>query len=197
MKKTFVLAALLLAAFPAIAQNTIVFTADTTTAIGQVEPVLTWDTIPAANDCIASGDWSGSKGGSGSETLATITASATYTLTCEWINDAATLSWTAPTQNTDGSALVNLAGYKLYYGQASGDYPNSADIANAAVTTYVVDSLSAGTWFFVATAYNDIDIESVFSGEATKIITGTEGGSEAVSITVNAQPNPPGGLTAT
>ena len=26
------------------------------------------------------------------------------------------LSWTPPTQNTDGSALTDLAGYKLYYG---------------------------------------------------------------------------------
>ena len=35
---------------------------------------------------------------------------------------SATLSWTAPTQNTDGSPPTNLAGYRIYWGtQQRGD----------------------------------------------------------------------------
>ena len=36
-----------------------------------------------------------------------------------------TLSWTAPTENTDGSQLNDLAGYKLYYGTSAGNYTKS------------------------------------------------------------------------
>ena len=35
-------------------------------------------------------------------------------------------SWTAPTTNTDGSALTDLAFYRLYYGTASAPCPASA-----------------------------------------------------------------------
>jgi hypothetical protein len=32
----------------------------------------------------------------------------------------ATLSWTAPDENTDGTPLINLAGYRIYYGTSRG-----------------------------------------------------------------------------
>lgn len=32
------------------------------------------------------------------------------------VRGSATLSWTPPTKNTDGSRLTDLAGYKIYYG---------------------------------------------------------------------------------
>ena len=182
---------------PAFAQNTIIFTAETTTGTGEVLPVLTWSTSPAADDCIASGSWSGQKGSAGTETLLVITTSATYAIECQWTDSAVMLSWTAPTQNTDGSTLVDLAGYRIYFGLISGvPYDSMIEIPDATATTYVVEPLVAGTWFFAATAFNAQDIESDFSNETMKTITGVEGGSEAVSITVNAQPNPPGGLSA-
>jgi hypothetical protein len=81
-----------------------------------------------------------------------------------------TLSWSAPTQNEDGSTLTDLAGYKIYYGRASGDYSNEIRIDNPSVTTYLVDNLSPDTYFFAATALNSAGIESRFSGEAVKTI---------------------------
>lgn len=81
-----------------------------------------------------------------------------------------TLNWTAPTENDDGSALTDLAGYKLYWGTSSGNYPNSVTINNASVTTYVVDNLSPGTYEFVATAFNSSGVESIYSGSATKTV---------------------------
>jgi hypothetical protein len=83
---------------------------------------------------------------------------------------SATLDWTAPTQNEDGSDLTDLAGYKLYWGTTPGSYPNSATIDNPSVTTYVVDNLSPGTYEFVATSYNTAGVESRYSGAATKVI---------------------------
>ena len=83
---------------------------------------------------------------------------------------SATLDWTAPTQNEDGSELTDLAGYKLYWGTTPGTYPNSATIDNPSVTTYVVDNLSPGTYQFVATSYNTAGVESQYSGIATRVI---------------------------
>lgn len=76
-----------------------------------------------------------------------------------------TLSWTAPTQNEDGSVLTDLAGYKLYYGQSSGSYTNQIVIDNASITTYMVDNLTPTTYFFAAKSFNTSGVESRFSGE--------------------------------
>ena len=81
-----------------------------------------------------------------------------------------TLSWTAPTQNEDGSALTDLAGYKIYYGTSSGNYSNQIRIDGVGMTTQVVNNLTPDTYYFVATAFNASEVESGFSGEATKIV---------------------------
>lgn len=83
---------------------------------------------------------------------------------------SATLSWTPPTTNTDGSPLTNLAGYKVYWGTAQGTYPNSVTLNNPGLTAYVVENLGPGTWFFVATAVNSAGVESAFSGSGSKTI---------------------------
>ncbi len=82
----------------------------------------------------------------------------------------ATLSWTAPTHNEDGTLLTDLAGYRLYWGTTSGNYPNSVTINNPTVTTYLVENLSPGTYEFVATSFNAAGIESRYSGSAMKVV---------------------------
>jgi hypothetical protein len=82
---------------------------------------------------------------------------------------SATLSWTPPTQNTDGSALTDLTGFKVYWGTTQGSYPNSASVG-ANVTAYVVTNLVPGTYFFVATAVNSAGAESQFSTSASKAV---------------------------
>jgi hypothetical protein len=81
-----------------------------------------------------------------------------------------TLSWTAPTQNEDGSALTDLAGFNIYYGKSSGSYSNTIRIDGSVTTTYVVENLSPDTYYFVATAFNESGIESRYSGEAVKTL---------------------------
>lgn len=81
-----------------------------------------------------------------------------------------TLSWTAPTQNTDGTALNDLAGYRIYYGTSPGNYPNPISINSAGMTTYVVGNLSPGTYYFVSTAVNSMGIESDYSNVAQKVV---------------------------
>lgn len=82
----------------------------------------------------------------------------------------ATLSWTPPTRNTDGSTLTNLAGYRIYYGTSSSTLNKTITISNASVSTYVVEDLTAATWYFAVKAYNTTGVESAMSGTASKTI---------------------------
>lgn len=81
---------------------------------------------------------------------------------------AVTLSWTPPTENTDGSTLVDLAGYRIYWGTSEGSYPNSIDIDNPSISTYVLENLSPGTYRFVATSLNASGMESDYTNPITK-----------------------------
>jgi hypothetical protein len=79
-----------------------------------------------------------------------------------------TLSWNPPTQNTDGTPLSNLAGYRVYWGTSQGNYTNSVTINNPGLSSYVVEQLTPATWFFTLTAVNSVGAESAYSNVATK-----------------------------
>lgn len=77
----------------------------------------------------------------------------------------ALLSWTPPTENTDGSPLVDLAGYRIYYGISPGSYSESVNIPNPGLTSFMVEGLGISEWYFVMTAYNTSGVESGYSPE--------------------------------
>ena len=81
-----------------------------------------------------------------------------------------TLNWTPPTQNEDGSTLVDLAGYIIYWGTTPGSYSNSLTINDVGIASYVVDNIAPGTYEFVATSFNASGVESVYSNPATKVV---------------------------
>ena len=81
-----------------------------------------------------------------------------------------TLSWVAPTQNSDGSPLMDLAGYKIYYRKNSGSYNQAVRLDNPSISTYVVEELSPATYYFAATALNTSGVESSFSAEVTRTV---------------------------
>jgi len=74
--------------------------------------------------------------------------------------DSVTLSWSAPTENTNGSALTNLTGYVIYYGTSASAMTQTIDINTVGMLTYVVDNLSAGTWYFRIVAVNAAGVQS-------------------------------------
>ncbi len=82
----------------------------------------------------------------------------------------ASLSWTPPTTNEDGSTLTDLAGYRIYHGTIQGNYSNIIDIANPSITSYIVENLSSGTHYFVVTAYDTSGNESAYSNVGSKDI---------------------------
>ena len=81
---------------------------------------------------------------------------------------SATLSWSPPTQNSDGSPLSDLASYRVYFGTSSGTYPNSMTVNNPGLASFVVDQLTPATWYFVVTAVNASGVESAHSNATSK-----------------------------
>jgi hypothetical protein len=84
-------------------------------------------------------------------------------------NGAATVSWTPPTQNTDGSPLT-LAGYQIVYGRSADNLNQSAQVSNPSISTYVVDNLTTGTWFFAVIAVSSTGTTSEQSTVVSKTI---------------------------
>ncbi len=80
---------------------------------------------------------------------------------------SATLTWTPPTRNEDGSSLTDLAGYRFYWGTSSGNYPNSVTVNNSGISTYVIENLAPGNYEFVSTSFNSSGVESRRSNPAT------------------------------
>ncbi len=61
---------------------------------------------------------------------------------------AATLTWIAPTQNSDGSALTNLGGYRILYGTSAMQLTKTVQINNPGLTSAMIEGLSPGTYYF-------------------------------------------------
>jgi len=78
------------------------------------------------------------------------------------------LLWDAPTTNADGTALTDLAGYKIYYGASPGSYSIVVDVGNT--TSYDFTNLPTGTYYFVITAYDTSNNESSYSNEVIKTL---------------------------
>lgn len=141
---------------------------------------LSWSASNASS-CTASGGWSGSKGVSGSQTTPLIDARTTFTLTCSGEGGSAvamisvsalgavSLSWQAPTENTDSSPLTDLDGYRIYYGQTSGDYTDSVDVASPATTSHSMN-LPSGSYYIAMTAVDGQGNESAYSNEVLRVV---------------------------
>lgn len=135
-----------------------------------------WATFNASTGRLSGTPGAGDVGAYGNIVISVSDGSASASLPAFGITVAAvatgsaTLSWTAPTQRTDGTALTDLGGFKIYWGNAAGAYTNSVTVTNPGITTYVVDNLGSGTWYFVVTAFDNSGLESGFSNPASKVI---------------------------
>ena len=82
----------------------------------------------------------------------------------------AILTWLVPAQNTDGSALTDLAGYHIYYGTSQNALSQMITIASPSATSFQVNNLAQGTWYFAVAAYNTSGVESARSNVGSKVI---------------------------
>ena len=190
--------------------QSVTFGASVTNANGSLTTSLTWSTTPAATSCTASGSpsWTGAKAASGTQALPPINMSGTYNLSllCTWPGDStATLSWVAPTTNTDGTALAKCAdqvvtgsclrGYSVNRDTASGVLPDVVAVNDRNALGYVWTGLAAGTHYFTLQAVNGNGVMSSPTGEVSKVIAATQTRSSSVTLTVNPMPAVPGGFT--
>ncbi|MEL7310226.1 MAG: putative Ig domain-containing protein [Pseudomonadota bacterium] len=79
-----------------------------------------------------------------------------------------TLNWTPPDRREDGTPLDGLSGYRVYYGQVSGVYPNRRDISDGGISSATVDNLQPGTWYLAITSLDNNGLESELSNEVAK-----------------------------
>lgn len=134
--------------------STTCFCGSKTSGESPLSTTLTWNVV-GANACTASGAgtvaaWTGSVPTSGTRNLSGVTTKMTLKLDCTApaTGGKMRLTWTPPTQNTDGSALTNLAGHIISYGTAAGSLNQTRSVPlSVATNEYTIDGLTAGTWF--------------------------------------------------
>lgn len=83
---------------------------------------------------------------------------------------AATVSWTPPTQNVDGSSLTNLAGYRILYGTRAGQYTQSLEVKNPGLTSLMVENLAPATYYFAVKVFTSSGAESDLSNAVAKVV---------------------------
>jgi len=83
---------------------------------------------------------------------------------------AATLTWLPPTQNTDGSVLTNLSGYRIYYGTSSSALTKTVTLNNAGLSAFVVQNLSPATYYFALKSLTSSGAESKMSQIVSKTV---------------------------
>lgn len=154
---------------------------------------ITWDSQGGTN-CQAAGiaDWTGAVGSSGTKSVRPAVGTKNLSLACTLpglqISDI-TLSWLAPTENTDGTPLTDLAGYVIFSGKT--DPPTSQTTINdATALKRVVPNLSAGKWFFGIKAKNAAGTLSDLSGIVAKDVPFT-GPTRPWSATATIEVTPP------
>jgi hypothetical protein len=84
---------------------------------------------------------------------------------------AATVEWTIPTTQTNGSTLADLAGYRIHYGKSITSLTSTIEVRNPSVSSYVIEGLAPGTYYFAVTAFTTRNHESERSNAGRKEIT--------------------------
>lgn len=107
---------------------------------------------------------------------------------------AAVLEWDAVTTNADGSAITDLAGYRVFYRtsslmalttqQAMADTTVTKVTVAAPATSLNLSGFAPGTYFFRVTAYDTAGNQSGFNVNLSNVLV-------EVSTTIAAPPPPP------
>ena len=127
--------------------------------------------------CAASGAWSGNRAANGSEFIS-VDRYSTFTLSCtggaETVSSMVSvavenmhISWQPPLENVDGTALTDLAGFKIY-SMDGATYVLEADIASPTDSSASL-AKAPGEYILVMTAYNAEGSESAYSNAVSKI----------------------------
>jgi hypothetical protein len=83
----------------------------------------------------------------------------------------ASLSWVPPSTNTNGTPLTDLAGFYVNYGNSPSALNQRITVASPSATSYTVQNLGSGTWYFTVVVYTSVGTESAPSDMASKTIS--------------------------
>lgn len=74
------------------------------------------------------------------------------------------ISWMPPSLNEDSSQLIDLSGFKIYYGESSDNLDKVVTVSDPLQSSRKIEGLSANrVYFFAVTAFNDSGFESQYS----------------------------------
>lgn len=92
--------------------------------------------------------------------------------TSQAVTSSVSLQWTAPVARADNMPLspAEIAGYRVYYGPAEGDYRYSIDINDGTAEDLTLNNLPLGAYYFVVTTYDTGGRESAYSAVVKKTI---------------------------
>jgi hypothetical protein len=82
----------------------------------------------------------------------------------------ATLSWSQPVDNTNGTPLTNLAGYVVRYGTSTSALNTQISVTSASTTSLEISNLSPAVWYFEVAAVNAQNLMSQFSAPVSHTI---------------------------
>ena len=83
---------------------------------------------------------------------------------------SATVRWTAPATNIDGTPLANLAGFRVLYGTSPTQLSEKLELPAPALTSVEIADLVPGTYYFSVKAYTANALESDASQVVWKTI---------------------------
>ena len=164
-----------------VSEATLQLSADSAELRPGESTILRWSGEHVSN-CQASGNWSGTKVDSGSQTTGSLETDATFTLTCDsaqgtimaatsvLVTSGGTLiTWQPPTENVDGSPLNDLLAYRIYVGDSTANYHQHVDVTDPNASSHFVP-LSRGDYHVAMTAVDSDGNESAFSNEVIKTV---------------------------
>jgi hypothetical protein len=83
---------------------------------------------------------------------------------------SATLTWSPPSKNQDGTPVGDIAGYYIYYGTKATQLDHVVKVSNPGLNSLEIKDLPAGTYYFSMTAYTSAGISGLASPLVSKTI---------------------------
>jgi hypothetical protein len=83
---------------------------------------------------------------------------------------SAPVSCKPPTQNTDGTVLTDLSGFRFYYGKSVDALTTFVTLAKPSPCSTTIDNLAPGTWYFTVTALTSAGAESENANPVSTVV---------------------------
>jgi len=177
------------------AAGTVSITATPTAGNGVINTSVNWTSTPPATSCALTGGGITNPTAAASGTVTdTITKTTIYSVACNWTRTSNIVHWVAPTTNTDGSPLTDLAGFTVWFAPQGSSVSQSQKFGPT-VTSATITPSAPGTYNYAITAQNSAGLSSANSPSVTGPAIGTTSATATATTTVTPIPSTPTGVT--